>query len=105
MNPTQLLVRVRELFTLGQEDAAVDQLFATFLEWFEAGYRGLADEYMELSPLRDLNPTLMIAPLTITYPMRRLLSSRDDYYNRVRDRLLEIEPDRVDHLLAGLEDV
>lgn len=61
------------------------------------------DNILKEVDVTKLNISNMVAFLAITLQARNFLKERINYFKRVKSRLEEIDPERIDNLLKGLE--
>ncbi len=68
----------------------------------------IAGKFDEINTLLDqvdtdrMNIELMVGLLAATLPAKDKLSARKHYYEKVKVRLTELVPDRVDRIMKGL---
>ncbi len=108
MTPQELNAKVAELDDLGEVDDALDQLF----DWFNETLRASDSDPEALRALGTSlegveyeyrSPEVLIGYLSISLPLRGRVPERDALVGRVRRRLAQQFPDRVEAILRGLE--
>jgi len=92
-----------ERVSRGDTDGAIDLLFAQVESMLANGAFPACDAELRKIDLTQLDTTLVVALLTITLAGKDRLPYRVTLLDQARKRLLELAPDRVDRLLAGLE--
>lgn len=84
----------------GQDEEAGDLLYTELFDRLEDP--AAIDTILENVDFERLNTLLTVAVLSATLPVRGLLKSRPGAVKRARLRLMQLAPERVEPLLAGL---
>lgn len=88
---------------LAEEALAIDALYRRVDIKLLAGDFSGVDAEMQAVNIEMLSTTMLLAWLSITSAARDVLGLRATLVNRIRSRLEQTEPARVEALLAGLE--
>lgn len=94
--------RLSLLESSGQGDEAVYQVLATLDSILSRSKLELADSILDEVDAGKFGPTLLVAFLSGTVTASNNLPSYGRLFGRVKTRLTELCPDRVDRLLDGL---
>jgi hypothetical protein len=91
----------------GTPEQEVKAIYRHFFDCVEADsldYFGLTFVDM-LDDLNDYNTdiSVLLAPLSISVPVKNKLSGREEYYTALEQHLLQRDPARVEALLSGLK--
>ena len=81
---------------------ALDILFDKMDSLMCAGEFALCDEILTEIDVKRLNITVTLGVLAITWAGKSHLKQRDQYFQRAKDHIIELDPDRAEELLKGL---
>jgi hypothetical protein len=87
----------------GKPRKALDRLYRAIDGLIRSGAVAECDRVLRDVNINEMQTHLLVGLLTITASDAHRLSSRSALAKRVRSRLVELAPDRVDKLVAGLE--
>lgn len=85
-------------------EKALDLVFENLDDLFRAGKFDEADKILNVVDLNQLDTNLLSGFMSATYPARDKLISRPDFMKRVRVKLTELVPKRVDAIMKGLDE-
>ena len=104
--PGASLMWLDELYSLvarHDPDSAIDLLFANVDDLLSEGAFRRCDALLKTIDPKRLDSNLLVAALSATKRAAPLLHERPAFVRRVRTRLQELAPDRLERLLAGLD--
>lgn len=98
------LIWLEEVYSLVDHDpdAAIDVLFARVDDWLSAGEFHHCNTLLQTMDTQRLDTNLLVAVLSATHRVAEYLPDRPAFVHRVRARLQDLAPDRVERLLTGL---
>jgi hypothetical protein len=85
-------------------DAEIDALYDKVDDMLRAGLFDDVDRLLASIDVERLTITMMLAHATITFAANDRLREYFPYVARVRVRLMQVDPERTDDLLRGLEE-
>jgi len=88
--------------TQASRSTVLDYIYDTLDDWMLEGNGTAVDEVLDRVDVDSCELVYLIGYLTITGQWKHKLTKRDEFYNRVRSRVLQEEPERVIPLLQGL---
>jgi hypothetical protein len=101
--PRDLVHRIEAAIAADADDA-VDFIYAEVDQHLRDGAFADVQDLLRALDLAKLDVVHMLAIASITRAAREQLDdARTDYLGRLRRRLAEVDPDRVEELLSGLE--
>lgn len=106
ITPGVSLMWLDELYSLvarHDPDSAIDLLFANVDDLLSEGAFRRCDALLKTIDPKRLDSNLLVAALSATKRAAPLLHERQAFVRRVRTRLQELAPDRLERLLAGLD--
>lgn len=106
ITPGVSLMWLDELYSLvarHDPDSAIDLLFANVDDLLSEGAFRRCDALLKTIDPKRLDSNLLVAALSATKRAAPLLHERPAFMRRVRTRLQELAPDRIERLLAGLD--
>ncbi len=83
-------------------DPAIDLLFEKIDDLLVDGHFTACDDILRAIDVSRLDTNLLVAVLSITVAAREHLPYRVRWLERATQRLMELSPDRIEGLLAGL---
>jgi hypothetical protein len=92
-----------ELVEQGARDEAGDLLFEKIADLFSRGQFKQVDTFLKKVHLYSLDTYAIVSVLSVTYSARDKLVERSTFAAQARKRLEEIDLDRVNALMDGLE--
>ncbi len=84
------LDKLQNLSDAEKKEEAIDLIFDTFDKLQSEGSFGECDDILYFANINTLMPTLLRSFLTITWANKDKLPGRTEFYNRVKNRYLEL---------------
>lgn len=98
-----IIQQIYKFVDIKRDDKAIDLLFYTVDYYMRNGQFDLLDKLIQEIDLDKLSLSLMIGVLTITLPAKKQLLSREAIYDKIKEKIIQLDPERVDRLLVGLK--
>jgi len=90
-------------FPKGTKSEILGYIYDTLDNWVLAGKMADVDSVLDRIDVNSCELVYLIGYLTITLQWKSKLSARAKFYDRVKDRILQEEPERITALLQGLK--
>jgi len=91
------------LENVGRKRRALDRLYRLVDSFFRADDFDGCDRFLANADVDAMGTHLMIGLLTVTAAERERLPNRSVLATRIRSRLEQVAPDRIERLMSGLE--